>query len=101
LDFHFEGGFSSVMGEGGFGEDEIEKWVSMSYLYACCVAHAFVTPDRSKDAFLLLEDLYTSVSICRWGLGWMIWIWIWYYPEFLSGHARICAGPVETAWPGA
>lgn len=63
LNFHFEGGFSNVMDEGDFGEDEIDKWVSMSYLYACFVAHAFVTPDRSKDAFLLLEDLYTSVSI--------------------------------------
>lgn len=70
LDFHFEGGFTKVIEENHFGEDEINKWVSMAYLFESCMAHGCVPPGDRKDAFALLEDLYTSVAVdLSLGLG--------------------------------
>lgn len=70
LDFHFEGGFTSVIEENGFGDDEIDKWASMACLFECCVSYRCVPAGSEKDAFLLLEDLYTSLDIdISMGLG--------------------------------
>lgn len=70
LDFHFEGGFTKVIEENHFDEDEINKWVSMAYLLERCMEQGCVPPGSQKDAFLLLEDLYTSVAVdLSMGLG--------------------------------
>lgn len=70
LDFHFEGGFTKVIEENHFDEDEINKWVSMAYLFERCVAEGCVPQDGKKDAFALLEDLYVSLSVdLSMGLG--------------------------------
>lgn len=70
LDFHFDGGFTKVMEENHFGEDEVNQWASMAYLFERCMAEGCVPQDGKKDAFTLLEDLYVSLSVdLSMGLG--------------------------------
>lgn len=70
LDFHFGGGFTNVIKENGFGEQEVDDWASIAYLYACCVKQGYVHEGREDEAFMLLEDLYTGLSVdVSMGLG--------------------------------
>ncbi len=63
LDFYFEGKFSETISQGGIDLDELKKWANIAALYQFATAGKDYNLVESGEAFSLIEDLFTSLSV--------------------------------------
>ena len=70
LRFHFRGNFTRTIEEHGFGEEEINGWVSLAWLYQQCREQGLIPQGREDAGFALIEDLHCAASVdIALGLG--------------------------------